>query len=168
MPTVSEFLLNKGPNAEKQVVDAPAFSLTKVLAAGAVIITPIATVIVDAVQEHADFKAQHYVALAIGLLGFLALTAVADVLARALVTAAEKKTDAAQKESDTAHMRLATSAARLVPFDKPVGALRALAGPDERVEVLAAASADDPYFLVQTKDGKITWVPAKEVKLGLN
>ena len=163
MATLPQFLLNTGPNAEKkQVVDAPAFSLTKVLASGGVIITPIATVVVAAVEKQADFRPHHYVALAIGLLGFLAITAAADVLARATVTAAQKKTEAAQKESATARVHVA----RLIPFEEPVGALRALDGPDERVEVLAAASADDPYLLVQGTDGKITWVPAKEVKVG--
>src|SRR4051812_47660970 len=90
-----QFLLNTGADADKQVVEAPAFSLTKVLGAGAVIITPIATIIVDKVQKQTDFKAQHYVALALGLLGFLAITAAADVLARSIVTASKKNAEAA-------------------------------------------------------------------------
>ncbi len=166
MPGPLEFLLNTGTNAEKQVVKAPAFSLTKVLGAGAVIITPIATIIVEAVQTHTDFEAQHYVALAIGLLGFLAITAAADVLGRSLVTASKNNAEAAQKGSDAARVQAAASAARLVPFGSPINAHRVLAGADEPVKVLAAASADDPYLLIQGKDGEITWLLAKEVDLG--
>jgi hypothetical protein len=166
MPGPLEFLLNTGPNAEKQVVEAPAFSLTKVLGAGAIIITPIATILVEAIQKQDDFKAQHYVALAIGLLGFLAITAAADVLARAVGTAAKNRAEAAQKGLDAARSQAAASAARLVPFDTPVAAHRVLPGADEPVKVLAAASADDAYLLVQDEDDKIAWVLAKEVKVG--
>jgi hypothetical protein len=159
-----DFLLNRGPDAEKQVVEAPAFSLTKVLGAGAVIITPIATLIADEIQN-ADFEPNHFVALALGLLGFLAITAAADVLARAIGSAAKNNLKAAQKGSQAARAQAAASAARLVPFDTPIAAHRVLAGADEPVKVLAAASADDPYFLVQGEDGKVGWVLTSDVKV---
>jgi hypothetical protein len=168
-----DFMLNTGANADKQVVEAPAFSLTKVLGAGAVIITPIATVIIDAVQKQTNFKANHYVALAIGLLGFLAITAAADVLARAIgaaakskATAAEKNVDAALEASAAARVRAAASAARLVPFDTPILAQLVQPGADEPVKVLAAASADDPYLLVKREDDTIEWVLATKIKVG--
>ena len=34
------------------------------------------------------------------------------------------------------------------------------------MKVLAAASGDHPYLLVQGKDARITWVRAKDVKVG--
>src|SRR5215203_4720308 len=89
------FLLNQGSDAkENQVVEAPAFSLTKVLSSGAVILTPIAAAVVSSLDS-VDFSASNYVALAVGLLGFLAITAAADVLARAVATSAEKNAQAA-------------------------------------------------------------------------
>jgi hypothetical protein len=60
------FLLNQSPAAQDaQVVQAPAFSLTKVLASAAIIITPIATIIVDQVKT-VKLSAGNYVALANG------------------------------------------------------------------------------------------------------
>jgi hypothetical protein len=40
---------------------------------GRVIVTPIATVVIEALKEKTGFRAPHYVALAIGVLGFLAI-----------------------------------------------------------------------------------------------
>jgi hypothetical protein len=162
MPGPLDFFLNQGEEAEqKQVVEAPAFSLTKVLASGAVIITPLATLLVDKLDK-ADFRPAHYVALALGLLGFLAIASAADVLARAIGTAAVKKAEAAT----AGQAQAAANAARLVPFDTPVTALWSLPGPDQQVKVLAAASAGDPYLLVQGDDDKLTWVLAKDVRVG--
>jgi hypothetical protein len=162
MQSLAEFFLNQGTNSEKQVVEASAFSLTKVLGAGAVIITPLATLLVEQLKKHDNFKAGHYVALALGVLGFLAITAAADVLSRGFVTAAEKEAKAAKAGG----VQAAANMARLVPFETPITGLRALSGPDETVKVLAAASGDHPYLLVQGKDDKITWVRAKDVKVG--
>ena len=162
MAALTDFFLNQGENSEKQVVEAPAFSLTKVLASGAVVVTPIAALVLDALETHVNFRAHHYVALAIGLLGFLAIASAADVLARALVTGAEKKAQAA----NATRLQAAARAARLVPFDTPVPSHHVKVGLDAPVKVLAAASGDDPYLLIQDKDGKITWVLAEEVKVG--
>jgi hypothetical protein len=162
MAALTDFLLNQGANGEKQVVEAPAFSLTKVLTSGAVIVTPTAALVLDGLETHVNFRAHHYVALAIGLLGFLAIAGAADVLARALVTGAEKNAEAA----NATRLQAAAGAAHLVPFDTPIASHHVLDGSDAPVKVLAAASGDSPYLLVQDKDGKITWVPAKEVKVG--
>jgi hypothetical protein len=156
MQSPTEFFLNQGTNDEKQVVQAPAFSLTKVLAAGAVIITPLSTLLVEQLKKHDNFKAGHYVALALGLLAFLAITAAADVLSRGFVTAAKD-----------GGVQAAANMARLVPFETPITGLRELPGPDETVKVLAAASGDHPYLLIQGEDDKITWVRAKDVKVGI-
>ena len=63
------FLLNQD-STQQQVVSAPAFSLTKVLAAAAVIITPIATLLVVQLKS-VTLSGGNYAALAAALLGFL-------------------------------------------------------------------------------------------------
>lgn len=148
-----QFLLNKGSEAEaKQVVEAPAFSLTKVLSAGSVIIAPIAAAIVDWLKD-GDLKPNHYVALAIALLGFLAITAAADVLARALATAAEKNAQAS-----------AASIGQFIQFESPLDAHRVTSGEDPKVTVLAAANAGEPYLLVKEGDS-IKWRPASGITI---
>lgn len=153
MASPLKFLLNQGSEGEaKDVVEAPAFSLTKVLSAGAVIIAPIAALIVDSLKDK-DLKPSHYVALAIALLGFLAITAAADVLARALATAAERNAQA--------------SAARIgqfIQFQSPLDAHRVTSGEDRKVTVLAAATAGEPYFLVKEGDS-INWRPASGITI---
>jgi hypothetical protein len=150
------FLLNQGSEAkDKAVVEAPAFSLTKVLTAGSVIVAPIATYIVDKFKDQ-GLTAQHYVVLTIGLLGFLAITAAADVLARSLATAAEKNARAA-----------AAAIAQFTPFQAPLGAQRIVASetePDREVEVLAVAQAEEAHFLVKEGDS-IAWMPASKIRI---
>jgi hypothetical protein len=41
-----------------------------------------------------------------------------------------------------------------------------LPGADQPVKVLAAAGAGDPYLLIRGEDDKMTWVPAKEIRIG--
>ena len=56
----------------------------------ALIVAPIAAYLVDWLSD-INLTEQHFVALAIGLFGFVAVAAAADVLARSVVTAAETK-----------------------------------------------------------------------------
>ena len=128
MQSPAEFFLNQGTNSEKQVVEAPAFSLTKVLGAGAVIITPLATVLVEQLKNKDNFKAGDYVVLAIGLLGFLAITAAADVLSRGFVTAAKKEAEAAKHGG----VQATASMAHLVPFETPIAGLAPSPAPTKR------------------------------------
>ena len=141
-----KFLLNQSSEAkESEIVKPPAFSLTKVLSAGAVIVAPIATIVVDKLDE--GLTAQHYVALAIGILAFLAVA-----LARAVATSAEKKAAAA-----TANM------GQLLTFKKPIAAKRIVkSAEDIDVQLLAAAQADQAYYLVKEEDD-ISWLPASHV-----
>lgn len=153
MGTLINFFLNKKPDAEaKDVVDAPAFSLTKVLGAGAVIVAPIAAFVVDNLKT-VDLDGNHYVSLAIGLLGFLAITAAADVLARSIATAAEKNAQAS-----------AASVGQFMQFQKPLDGHRVAAGEDPSVTVLAAAYAGEPYFLVKEGDS-ISWRPQSSITI---
>jgi hypothetical protein len=146
-----KFLLNQGSEAQSsEIVRPPAFSLTKVLSAGAVIVAPIATIVVDKLDE--GLTAQHYVALAIGILAFLAVAASADVLARAIATSAEKKAIAA-----------AAGMGQLLTFRRPISGHRIVDNDEDvAVQILAAAQADQSYFLVKEGDS-ISWLPASHV-----
>jgi hypothetical protein len=152
------FLLNQGTEAtQAEVVEAPAFSLTKVLASAAIVVTPIATALVAQLKD-VTFTAGNFVALAIGVLGFLAITASADVLARALATSAEKTAQAA-----------VAGLAQLITFEEPLDAMRIQSGEgraaeDAPVEVLASAYAGEPYFLTK-KDATLTWEPASTINI---
>lgn len=146
-----KFLLNQSPEAkETEVVRPPAFSLTKVLSAGAVIVAPIATIVVDKLDE--GLTAQHYVALAIGILAFLAVASSADVLARAIATSAERKAAAAAAERG-----------QLLTFRKPIAAQRIVkSAEDVDVQLLAATQGDQAYYLVK-EDDDISWLPASHI-----
>jgi hypothetical protein len=163
MTQLGDFLLNKSEDAqEAQVVEAPAFSLTKVLAASAVVITPLATFIVDQLSK-VNLSAGNYTTLVLGLLGFLAITASADVFSRAYATAAKEHATAA-----TAAITTATAGVgHVVPFTKPLAAHRISNKEgvgDAAVEVLASAYADGPRFLVK-EDSSVTWLRASEVTI---
>ena len=89
------FLLNQGSDAEAAaVVKAPAFSLTKVMIAGAVIVTPVATFLAEKLNR-GGLEGIHLVVLGVGLLAFLAIIVAADVLARGVAVAAAKNAEAA-------------------------------------------------------------------------
>jgi hypothetical protein len=154
------FLLNRG-DQESQVVGAPAYSLTKVLTSAAVIVGPIATLLVDKLSK-VNFSPGQIVALAIGLLGFLAIAAAADVLSRSYAAAAKERSAA------TAAGLKAEQAAqgRLVPFPHPVSGRRITREEDRDVKVLASAYGDQPYFLVDEGAGQLTWLPASHVTFG--
>jgi hypothetical protein len=141
-----EFFLNSSESAKQgAVVDAPAFSLTKVLSAGAIVVTPIATLVVDKVSN-LNFSTGQVVALGLGVLAFLAVTASADVLARAWATSATGKPSA------------------LIRFDSPISGHHVKPGADTSIEVLAASGTDQPYFLVR-EGNKLTWLPDAQVRI---
>ena len=148
-----DFLLNKTTDeAElaKQAVEAPAFSLTKVLGTAALIVAPIAAYLVDRLSA-LNLNEQHFVALAIGLFGFLAVAAAADVVARSVVTAAEKNAEAT-----------VAGLCRFIPFDDPVPARTRSSG--TRVEVLAVTHGREPYCLVQN-GASINWRPKSDITI---
>jgi hypothetical protein len=153
MTAVDDFFLNKGEHAENQVVEAPAFSITKVLSAAAIVVTPIATVIVDKIGD-LSLTPANYVALALGVLGFLAITTAADVLARAMATAADSRMKFAQ-----------ATLARLIPFAAPLDGHEIAEGADPSIKILAAAQGDAPYFLVKKEDDSVKWLPESSVRI---
>lgn len=156
-----DFLLNRTDDGS-QSVEAPAFALTKVLSSAAVIVTPLATLIVEKTSS-IDLTSGEYVTLAIALLGFLAVTSSADVLARSIAAAGRSKTDAGQQNAK-AH---AVAAGRLIPFDAPLAGRRMNADGSGHtdVQVLAAAQSDGPLFLVKEADAPLGWAKASEVKI---
>jgi hypothetical protein len=151
----SSFLLNQSETtAEDQVVDAPAFSLTKVLAAAAVIVTPIATILVDrSSSTEITLSAGNYVALAAAVLGFLAIASAADVFARAIATSAEANVKAG-----------IANAAHMVTFRQPLPAAVIADGADPDVQILAMANTDEPIFLIK-RDDVVEWLPSSSINL---
>ena len=160
-----EHILNQG-REEEQVVDAPAFSITKVLGLGAVIIAPLATYVTEQLSE-VELESAHYVAIVLGLLGFLAVTAAADVLARGIATAASKSAEVAEAQAKIVDARRA----RLMTFESPVAAHRRVARepnkPNKRdvpIKLLALAGGQKPYLLAQEGD-ELNWLPEEDVTI---
>jgi hypothetical protein len=152
-----KFLLNKETDPaklDKQAVEAPAFSLTKVLGTVALIVGPIATVLVEAFGA-IELNAPQYVALAIGLLAFLAVTSAADVLARSVVTAAEMKAEA---EFD--------ARSDFIRFQEPLPAHERIddQGGHRDVLVLGIRARRKPRYMVTNGDGT-TWKRPSEITI---
>lgn len=163
MAVLGDFFLNKtteaGGNktAAESAVTSPAFSLTKVLTAGAVVVAPLGTFLVKAI-EGKDFKFApvHIVVLIVGLLGFVAVLASADVLARAIATGSQSQAEASAKLRDTEN---------LIPFPTPIRATLKDADVDPEVRVLAATGGSCAHLLIKKKDDSITWTLAENVRI---
>ena len=143
---LQEFFLNKGTE-EDAVVAAPAFSITKVMAVVAPLVTALVAFATSALED-INFSSSQITTLLVSLIAFLAITGAADVVTRGLATSAEKA---------------AAGRARWVRFDTPLLAKLELDGPDEAVEVLDASDASPPEFLCVRKDKKLSWEPAAKV-----
>ena len=183
-----DFLLNRTGQAKAAdaVITAPAFSLTKVMAVAATILTPIAAVIVDQLPK-VNLQPVHYVAMALGLLGFLAVTAAADVIARAVATVADKNGEAAKAvatQNAEAAKVVATqnaiaaqaSVANLIRFDRALPAMHVFNGDGEKgrsghleqenVFVVAAMQCDGlKYLAADPKESSLEWLPEESVVL---
>lgn len=135
-----ELLTNKG--AENVVVDAPAFSLTKVMAT----VVPLLAVIVTAATDrfaNDGFTAGHVAMMAVSVVGFLAVVTAADVLARAWATAAQSR-----------------SPVTVVGAGIPATVIKD--GVDPKVQVVAISGG---RFLCVQSDGRTTWEVADGVRL---
>jgi hypothetical protein len=156
MAGVVEFLLNR-EKKQAEVVKAPAFSLTKVLAVSA----PVVTVAAGLVTEwwtnlEIQLNATHFTALTVALLGFVAVGAAADVFARAIAAKGE------------AMARATSRGTGIYRFPVPVdGELRPTAESDDHsdVAVLAMSDADPMRFLVVNDDRTLSWVDAGTVTI---
>jgi hypothetical protein len=141
-----------GAPVEGTPVEAPAFSLTKVLTAGAIIVTPIATAVTEFLAKGA-LQAVHYTALALGLMGLLAIAGSADVLARAISARRAEQPPDDQPEN-------------LIQFSPAVPAELILEGEDEDVSVVAAVGGSQVCFLIRREDDSLEWRPADEITFG--
>jgi hypothetical protein len=145
-----KFLLNQTTaTAEAQTVQAPAFSLTKVMAVVAPLLTAVTALATSAIKN-VSFDAGQITTLIVALIAFLAITASADVLARGIATSADKR----------ANGRL-----RMITFAPPLSGQLAKAGADEDVHVLAASDAAPPEFLCLLADQSVAWHPSRSVRL---
>jgi hypothetical protein len=163
MPITPIDFLNKGESAvQATVVKSPAFSLTKVMAAVAPLVTLLTTAITSLVKDGnlKAFSTGQVTTLIVALVGFLAITGAADVLARALATSAETSGEAVKTSASTA----ANSRYRMVQFGKPLSAKLKM-GPNghQDVHVLAASDASPHEFLCLLEDESVAWSPASDV-----
>lgn len=147
-----EFFLNSDPEREQAaIVEAPAFSLTKVMAAVAPLVTIVVAAVTAGIQRNKDtFDSGQIITLILGLLAFLAITGAADVISRGIAAASEKQ---------------AAGRLRMVQFDKPLKARRATGNEGhEDVRVVAASDASPPEFLYLGEDEKLRWAPGSQIK----
>jgi len=149
MGAVSKLFLNTGQE-DKTVVEAPAFSITKVMAVAAPLVTALVTWATSQLESVA-FTSGQITAIMVSLVGFLAITGAADVIARGLATSAEKE---------------ATGRGKWVRFDKPLTGTLDMPKTDEKISVLAASDAQPPEFLCVREDQTLSWEPAAKVKFG--
>ena len=149
MGQIAQLFLNQGTE-DKQVVEAPAFSLTKVMAVVAPLVTAVVTS-VTAALKNVSFSGGQITTLIVSLIAFLAITASADVIARGLATSAQTT---------------AAGRARWVRFDKPLNAQLELQGPDEAVAILAASDASPPEYLCVRADQSLSWEPSSKIIFG--
>jgi hypothetical protein len=148
MSDVANFFLNKGTqNQDAAVVDAPAFSLTKVMAVVAPVVTALAALATSQIKN-VNFSESQVTVLIVSLVAFLAVTSSADVLARGIATSAEKT---------------ASARTRLLRFDKPLTAHLEVKGGSETVTILAASDAIPPEYLCVRVNQTIEWQKATKL-----
>lgn len=146
-----EFITNTktdGTSVEGSAVTAPAFSITKFMTAASVVVTPIAAAVTEALTN-GSMQAVHHTALALGLLGFLALVSSADLFARAIAV-----------------RRTESQRTNLLRFSSPLPGQLILDGPDEAVQLLGAVGGAETSFLVKRADDSLEWRPTSEIRLG--
>jgi hypothetical protein len=154
------FLLNRTSATENEgVVSAPAFSLTKVMA----IVAPLITALVSTVLSRLDgvnWTTTEYVWMIVSLVAFLAVTSSTDVLARAIAASAKSRAAATTKAAETR----AEARGRIIRFSDPLPAfLPPTEGNNVRVRVIAASNAQSPEFLCVHDDNTMTWEPDVDV-----
>lgn len=152
---LKSFFLNTDED-ESSVVKAPAFSLTKVMIVVAPLLTTLVTFVTDKLPG-ADLNGTNLAAIVISLVGFLAITGAADVIARGVATSAQAKADAT--------VAAQTAKSGIVRFETPLSGRLALPGPDETVHVIAASDTEPPKYLCVREDSSLTWEDSSDVSL---
>ncbi|MCW2817542.1 MAG: hypothetical protein JWR42_329 [Marmoricola sp.] len=153
--------LNTGTAAvEGSVVKSPAFSLTKVMAVVAPLVTLVTTTVTSWLKD-AAFTPGQITTIIVALIAFLALTGSADVLARAVASYAQASGEAATASATTA----AGARNRSIQFAKPFAArLRKTPTSHMDVHVLGASDATPHEYLCLMEDGSVEWSPAVDVE----
>ena len=146
------FLLNR--DSTDTTVSAPAYSITKVLAAGASVVTPLAALLVTQIGS-VRFSSAEIVALIVAVLAFLAIVSTADVVSRSL---------AATKAGSVSHSlpvpsELSSDGVLFEFFPVRKGILH-LDGPDPDVEILAGRGQQ---LLIAEPGKRLAWVPQEQV-----
>jgi hypothetical protein len=143
------WLLNTDSKKE-QVVDAPAFSLTKVLTIGAPVDTGLVSLISDKQNWFSgEMRPVHYTVLVVAVLGLIAIAGSADVIARGIATAATR------------------APTKVVSFAEPIAASRFLEGADAQVKVVAYSMEEPPRYLCVNNDGtELRWETEASLAIG--
>ncbi|TQM61718.1 hypothetical protein [Humibacillus xanthopallidus] len=150
MANIWQFFTNTSPEQEDSaLVEAQAFSLTKVIGLLAPVVAAAGTWAASQLKS-VTFTSGEVTAIIIAVLAVWAITSVADVLARSMATSAEKQ----------ANGRL-----HMITFDEPVDATAIRDGADEAVEVVAVSDAKPAEYLVLHANNTVTWESAPSVHL---
>jgi hypothetical protein len=190
------FLLNRpaavaqpDANAAQPAVDDPAFSLTKVLATAATVLTPLTAILVTQLGDVA-FSAGNIVALVLGVLGFLAVASAADVLARGAATGAEKRAEATQAAATgqavvaktaaksskkvagltlkaaqaESRNRSATGFKGVLLLQPPVDGRLITDGPTRSLTAHGLAEVDGGACFLCSVEGELQWLPRSRVE----
>lgn len=137
-----DFLLNR-KTTDAQDVQAPAFSLTKVMA----LVVPVMTLLCGYLAhwiKATTFTSGQVAALIIAVVAFLAVTSSADVIARSRAVGG--------------------SGAGVTLLPHPASATVALPGPDRAVTVLALRVDGPTRFWCLAPDGSTSWESAEDVR----
>jgi hypothetical protein len=146
------FLLNR--DSADTAVSAPAYSITKVLATGAGVVTPLAALLVSQIGSVA-FSSTEIVALIVAVLAFLAVVSTADVVSRSL---ASTRTGSVSHSLPVAPE--AKSDEVLFEFIPVRKGILHQDGPDPDVQILAGRGHQ---LLIAEPGKRLAWVPQDQV-----
>jgi hypothetical protein len=147
------FLLNRD-NADTSVA-APAYSITKVLATGASVVTPLVVLLATKLGS-LDFSSAEIVVLTVAVLGFLAIIAAADVISRSAATANAEASRAARPVA----VAVEGSDGVLFEFLPVRKGIFHVDGPDPDVQIVAGRG---PQLLIAEQGKPLAWVPQEQV-----
>jgi hypothetical protein len=163
----SFFTNSQDPNGT-QLVQAPAYSITKVLTTAAIVLVPIGTVVVDGLTK-LSFTSWQVVTLALGVMLFGAILGSADVLSRSRAAAAKLNAQSAASTPAVASTENGGQShavpGQIIPFKGTVKGHTH--GASSKVSVVGLCAGDVPCLLVQPMGaaGGSYLLPATEVTI---
>jgi hypothetical protein len=146
------FLLNRA--STDSTVSAPAYSITKVLATSASVVTPLVALLVSQIGSVA-FSSTEIVALIVAVLGFLAVVSTADVVSRSLAT-----TKAGTGSHPLPAVPEVKSDGVLFEFVPVRKGILHRDGPDPDIQILAGRGQQ---FLIAEPGKRLAWVSQDHV-----